>query len=518
MKFQTRLATAYGLAILILIAVGILSYKHSNDADDMRQWARHSNVILRRLDDLRAAVEQSENLSFEFAGTRDPQALAQLQKSRREILLAERDLRDLTADNYSQQQRVQRLAPAMDRFLGLLQSSVDSPAVEPAALLPARALSAERVGLLHQIDDLATQMQGEEDRLLLLRRYAMDDGSRRAADFIVAGYLSAILLSVLCAFILRNEMRKRAAIQRELRETQTELEDRVRRRTQDLRAANLALEAEIDRRKHAQKQVEELNASLELRVDERTHALTLSNRELDAFCYSVSHDLRAPLRHVDGFSRILQEEFASQLTEEARRHLDRISHAVTQMGRLIDDLLDLSRIGRKELVRRRVAVHDLVTHIVDDIRSTNPENPVRWSIDELPDLNCDPGLLQLVFSNLIQNAVKFTRHASSPAIQIGAVQSGGISTIFVRDNGVGFDPQYADKLFGVFQRLHRQEDFEGTGIGLATVQRIVHRHGGSVRAESQLGCGATFYFTLGAQAEVAKEVAKELAMEKVNHA
>ncbi len=514
MTFKTRLAAAYGLAIIILVAVGILSYKHANDADDMRQWARHSNSILRRLDALQLDVEQSEEISFEFPATRDPQALDLLQKSRADILLVERDLRALTTDNESQQKRVAQLVPAMDRFLEILRSAVAPTAASAAVATAHPLISPECAGLLRQINQLVAQIQGEEDRLLLLRRAAMDNGSRRAEDFIVAGYLCALLLSVLCMIILRNEMEKRAVIQQQLVETQAQLESRVRDRTQDLRASNLALEAEIERRKQAQEQVEELNASLELRVDERTLALTLSNRELDAFCYSVSHDLRAPLRHVDGFSRILQEEFAGQLSGEARHHLDRISHAVTQMGRLIDDLLDLSRIGRKEFVRKQVSVSHIVAQIVDDIRSTNPENPVQWSIDELPDLNCDPGLLQLVFSNLIQNAVKFTRRSESPAIQIGAFHSDGVTTLFIRDNGVGFDPQYADKLFGVFQRLHRQEDFEGTGIGLATVQRIIHRHGGTIRAESQPGCGATFYFTLGAQAEVTNV----LVMEKVGHA
>jgi light-regulated signal transduction histidine kinase (bacteriophytochrome) len=241
-----------------------------------------------------------------------------------------------------------------------------------------------------------------------------------------------------------------------------------------------------------------------MRVEQRTLELTQAVKELDSFCYTVSHDLRAPLRHVDGFSRILESEFGPELSEDARHYLHRIVQAVNQMGRLIDDLLDLSRIGRKKLSRRRVSVQELVERSVANHRESDDGRGVEWCIDPLPDVSCDPGLLEIVYANLIANAVKFTRGLPHRVVQFGALTgSAGAVTFFVRDNGVGFDPKYADKLFGAFQRLHRQEDFEGTGIGLATVQRIVHRHGGSIRAESQPGCGATFYFTLGAHAVVA---------------
>jgi light-regulated signal transduction histidine kinase (bacteriophytochrome) len=351
---------------------------------------------------------------------------------------------------------------------------------------------------------LIQQLNAEEDRLSLIRRQAIDQGLRRTSYFLDFGYFSAILLSAVCMFILRAEMRDRAAVQRELEKTQAGLEMRVLERTEDLRAANIALQAQVEERKRAERQVQQLNASLEMRVEQRTLELTQAVKELDSFCYTVSHDLRAPLRHVDGFSRILESEYGPQISEDARHYLHRIVEAVNQMGRLIDDLLDLSRIGRKKLSRRRVSVQELVERAVANYRDTDDARGVEWCIDPLPDVSCDSGLLEIVYANLIANAVKFTRGVPHRVIQFGALFSAtGAATFFVRDNGVGFDPKYADKLFGAFQRLHRQEDFEGTGIGLATVQRIVHRHGGSIRAESQPGCGATFYFTLGAQAAVA---------------
>jgi PAS domain S-box-containing protein len=226
--------------------------------------------------------------------------------------------------------------------------------------------------------------------------------------------------------------------------------------------------------------------------------LAAVNQELEAFSYSVSHDLRAPLRHIDGFARILKEEHAAELSEKAQRYLDRVLHGASHMGHLVDDLLNLAKIGRRELARQRTKLDTLVRETLADLPGTENRS-VEWRIEPLPEVDCDPGLLKLVFINLLGNALKFTRSRQPAVIEIGTRDSTGITTIFVRDNGVGFDPQYADKLFGVFQRLHRQEDFEGTGVGLATVQRIVRKHGGEVWAESEPDRGATFFFSLGAK-------------------
>lgn len=229
----------------------------------------------------------------------------------------------------------------------------------------------------------------------------------------------------------------------------------------------------------------------------RSNAILPSlNKELETFSYSVSHDLRAPLRHVDGFARILKEEHAAELSEEANRYLDRIILSANHMGHLVDGLLKLARIGRKEMVRKKVNLNDLVRQALEDLPKDKDYRDVEWRIEPLPEMDCDPGLLELVFSNLLANAFKFTRHCQPAVIEVGTRLIDGVTAVFVRDNGVGFDPQYADKLFGVFQRLHRQEDFEGTGVGLATVQRIIHRHGGEVWADSRPGEGATFFFTL----------------------
>ncbi|MGH9713445.1 MAG: PAS domain S-box protein [Candidatus Acidiferrales bacterium] len=227
--------------------------------------------------------------------------------------------------------------------------------------------------------------------------------------------------------------------------------------------------------------------------------LGAANKELETFSYSVSHDLRAPLRHIDGFARILKEEHAANLSSEGLRYLDRVLQAANHMGHLVDDLLNLARIGRKELDRRKTNLDDVVRQSIADLPVETAQREIEWHIEPLPAVNCDSGLIKLVFTNLLSNAVKFTRPRQRAVIEVGTRETDGITTLYIRDNGVGFDQKYADKLFGVFQRLHRQEDFEGTGVGLATVQRIIRRHGGEIRAESQPDQGSTFYFTLGPQ-------------------
>ncbi len=236
-----------------------------------------------------------------------------------------------------------------------------------------------------------------------------------------------------------------------------------------------------------------LNAELEARVRERTAQLEAANRDLEDFAYSISHDLRAPLRSIDGFSRIVLEDYAQSLDAEGQRHLRRIVASVQRMSQLIDALLDFSRLGRQPLSTRVCDPAALVRAVWDDLRPSAGERAVQFSLGDLPPCQADPPLLRQVFFNLLSNAVKYT--SPRPAARIEAGWAAG--AYFVRDNGVGFDMQYAHRLFGVFQRLHSAEDFEGTGVGLAIVKRIVERHGGHVWAEAALDQGATFYFTLG---------------------
>ncbi|MFY9691438.1 MAG: PAS domain S-box protein [Candidatus Acidiferrales bacterium] len=253
---------------------------------------------------------------------------------------------------------------------------------------------------------------------------------------------------------------------------------------------------DVSDRRQAEEQIRKLNSALEDRVAQ----LDISNKELESFSYSVSHDLRAPLRHIDGFARILKEEHAAELSSEGIRYLDRVLGAANHMGRLVDDLINLARIGRREVAKERIHLEDVVRQVIAELHPETDERKIEWLIEPLVHADCDPGLIKIVFANLLSNAVKFTRGRENAVIEVGECESRGVPAYFVRDNGAGFDQKYADKLFGVFQRLHRQEEFEGTGIGLATVQRIIRRHGGDIWSESELDRGATFFFTLGDQA------------------
>jgi signal transduction histidine kinase len=242
--------------------------------------------------------------------------------------------------------------------------------------------------------------------------------------------------------------------------------------------------------------LQEARDHLETRVRERTTELKAANKELEAFSYSVSHDLRAPLRHVVGFSGLLEESAGPQLDPQNRRYLGTISAAAIRMGRLIDDLLAFSRTGRADLTRQVVSLAALVQEAQVEVTADAADRDIAWNVQALPDVNADPALLKLAIVNLLSNAVKYTSTRQSAHIEVGIdTPVNGEVVMFVRDDGVGFDMAYVDKLFGVFQRLHGDE-FSGTGIGLANVQRIVHRHGGRVWAESVLNQGATFYLSL----------------------
>jgi light-regulated signal transduction histidine kinase (bacteriophytochrome) len=242
--------------------------------------------------------------------------------------------------------------------------------------------------------------------------------------------------------------------------------------------------------------LEEARNRLEQKVQERTAQLTAVNADLEAFSYSVSHDLRAPLRHVAGFSQILKEEFGSTMDPEAQRYLEKIHAGTENMGRLIEALLKMAQLSRKELI---CAVTDLNLLVKDVLSELQPEvegRRIDWQIGDLPAVECDANLLKQVFANLISNAVKYTRRCEVAVIEIGHAREQDALMIFIRDNGAGFDEKYANKLFGVFQRLHRADEFEGTGVGLSTVQRIIRKHGGEIWAKGEVNKGATFYFSL----------------------
>ncbi len=266
---------------------------------------------------------------------------------------------------------------------------------------------------------------------------------------------------------------------------------------QGTQCGGVAVLRDITQRKADEREIRELNDALELRVIERTAQLEAANDDLESFTYSVAHDLRAPLRHIAGFSGILLEELSASLDAQARGYLQRIHDGTRKMGQLVDELLNLARVGRQAPRLQQADLNSVVKEVIGILQPEMVGRHIEWRIAGLPFVECDPTLVKQVFQNLISNALKYSRPRPQAVIEIGHTQENGHPVIFVRDNGVGFSMKYADKLFGVFQRLHRSEEFEGTGVGLATVQRIIKKHKGKVWAEAELDKGATFYFTIG---------------------
>ena len=333
----------------------------------------------------------------------------------------------------------------------------------------------------------------------------------RDSDGQVVGFIAAIL-----------DVTGQKQAEAQLRRINDELQQRVLNRTAELEAANQELAFQNDekgkraaeliianqelafQRDEKGKRADELviaNQELAFQRDEkgkRADELVIANQELDSFSYSVSHDLRSPLRAIDGFALILEEDYAERLDDEGRRCLKTVQGEAQRMGRLIDDLLNFSRLGRQQLISRRVDMEALARSVFEELKKEQPSRPVELTLGRLPHAVGDSGLLRQLLVNLLGNALKYSSHKEQSRVEVGAEVGDGMVTYFVRDNGAGFDMRFVDKLFGIFQRLHTDEEFSGTGVGLALVKRIVIRHGGRVWAEGKLGEGATFFFTLPA--------------------
>jgi signal transduction histidine kinase len=268
----------------------------------------------------------------------------------------------------------------------------------------------------------------------------------------------------------------------------------------ELRLLNERLEDLVEERTKELKKDEEkilaFNAELEQRIIERTSQLEVANKELEAFTYSVSHDLRAPLRAVDGFSRFVLEDYENKIDSEGKRLLNLIRSNIQKMDQLITDLLALSRVTRCELNFSGIDMTQMAISMFKESAAPDVTDKISLKVDQLPEAYADPTYMRQVWANLIANAIKFSSKEKKPSIKVCGITENGFNVYYVKDNGVGFNPEYAHKLFGVFQRLHKSDDFEGTGVGLAIIQRIIHRHGGKVWAESEEGKGATFYFSL----------------------
>jgi len=358
-------------------------------------------------------------------------------------------------------------------------------------------------GLECGADSFLTKPYAEDYLLNQIERILFDAALRKEADgpagveVIFKGhkyYITSRRQQILDLLLSTYEMAVRK--NHELKALQEELEAMNERLEQTVAERTVALLTEIEERRKAEEAGRILNTELEKRVAERTAQLEEANKDLESFSYSVSHDLKAPLRAIDGFSSRLLRHYSDKLDDEFRRLLGVVRQNTKKMGRLIDDILDFSRAGREEIVPLELNMEALVQTLVPEIRAFHPEREIKFQIGALPPALGDETVVRQVFQNILANALKFTASRDVTVIEIGGEERGEDVVYYVRDNGVGFDGQYAQKLFGIFQRLHEEEEFEGTGIGLAIVKRFINKLGGRVWAEGRVNEGATFYFTL----------------------
>jgi signal transduction histidine kinase len=500
---RRRLTFGFVVAVLLTIFMGFSSWRGAQLAADEADWVAHSYTVMNRIELNSKHVIEMETSARGYAMGGQDSFLAHYESARDTVAQDENVLRHLTADNPNQQRRLDVLKPQVHVAIDSAETMVATRQQTHAELGDHEILESERI--LDALSATTEEMLAEETRLLTQRTQITKAGRRLTSFIIVGGVFVGATLLALARLAVNREIGVNARARAQIGILNSGLEQRVEERT-------VALES--TERKLAQKELQELNNELEHRVVERTAQLETSNKELEAFSYSVSHDLRAPLRHISGFSRMLVEEFGSTLDPNAHHYLERIQAGTKEMGLLVDGLLDLARVGRHALSLQPTRLNSIVAEVIAILQPESEGRQVEWVIADLPAVECDPVLVRQVFQNLLANALKFTRPrvgadrarvgtpapASHTVIEVSHKEDDDGQWVFtVRDNGVGFSMKYVDKLFGVFQRLHSTDEFEGTGIGLVTVQRIVHKHGGRVWAEGEPDKGATFYFTLGVE-------------------
>jgi signal transduction histidine kinase len=491
---RTMRIAGIGIGLILFVAF-FFAYRSLTKSRELAGWVQHTHEVIGLIANVRLERARLQNEMWTYLATQD----ANIPKTFQEELSASRQdldrLRSLTADNTTQQEIVSALLPGLNARAEALVQAMKEPAPEKA--IPGAAVDlAFGVYSPAKTRELFEALDANARTLLATRTAAVAANARQTRIILlIAGVLTFAVLGMAGVFI-RREVLMRTEIERGLQAARELLGTKYEEQSGELRQTMSDLHSEIRARQSAEDEIRQANDELENRVTQRTAELRQINQELEAFTYSVSHDLRAPLRHLNGFSRILEAEYSGRLPAEARHYLDRIANAATHMTTLVEDLLSLSKIGRQELQKKRVSLRELVGEARSELAEDGGATAIEWRVEELPEVEGDPALLKLVLTNLLSNAVKFTSHEPRAVIEIGSRDEGEETVVFVRDNGAGFEPRYADKLFGVFQRLHRQDEFPGTGIGLATVQRIVHRHNGRVWADSQVGRGASFYFSL----------------------
>jgi signal transduction histidine kinase len=465
-----RLALA-GAIVVVLFTTWLAAHA-LHTLIDAQFWQAHTLEVISQTESVVAQVHTAEAAARGYILTGSPTFETQYSAATNNIQRSIANVQRLTGDNASQQTRIVALRTRIGAKLAVLEAGISVRHGHPSGMIDPSLLGAVVRDTPDRIDSVQNtihDIEAEEHRLLADRIHDTALAHREVwSTFTFAFALDFLLLIAAFELLVYAE------------------------RTRQRIAAGAAEISTLNR------QLTTLNAELETRVAQRTNELAVSNQELEAFSYSVSHDLRAPLRTIDGFSLALQEDYAANLNDEGRDYIARVRNGVQRMGMLIDSLLQLSRVTRSELQREQVDLTQLATLVFNEIQAADPGRRVAWKAHPGVVAQADPRLLRIAFENLIGNAWKFTERTPNAAIEFGSSRRDGQNVYFIRDNGAGFDMQYVDRLFTAFQRLHGDRDFKGSGIGLATVSRIIRRHHGAIWAEGETGRGATFFFTLAA--------------------
>jgi signal transduction histidine kinase len=445
-SIEDAVTAAFIGALIVMCIVTSLAWYAVTQFLESTRWVDHTHVVLATLEHTNASSEEALSAVEEYVITGDPTSIAERDRAISEIQSSLRDLEELTADNESQQQRLAIIDSSVTERIELMNVVLVTRQTEGFEAAQRLFASGRPRGLVDQFSKSLNEM-GDQERLLLRHRLFADEVSQRRLLATCGALLAIVVLTVgLGLFRLRRELR--------------------------------------------------LRQMLAEKLEHKTIELQTSNKELESFSYSVSHDLRSPLRAIDSFALMLEEDYAAKLDEEGRRYIKVVREGAQKMGRLIDDLLAFSRLGREPInavsIDVRVGAERALKEVLVAHTGTSPE----LLVHEMPAACADAALLHHVWVNLIGNAVKYSSKIAAPRIEIGGCIQGSDAVYFVKDNGAGFDMRYAGKLFGVFQRLHGAEEFPGTGVGLAIVHRVISRHGGRVWGESKPDHGAKFFFTL----------------------
>lgn len=465
-------------SLLILAAVVValnawFGFHAIQSLHDSEYWVAHTWQVINQVESIMSSAKDAETGNRGYLITGDESYLEPYTIARRELGDKLDHFASLTADNPSHTHRLVEMRAVLEQRLNLLQQGIDLRKGNDHETVRSMVLSGTGKTEMDRLRRIADDMESEERRLLVIRTAIADHDNQRA-HYIIA--LASALDFVFIVFLFRY----------------FEIERRMRFSAENDAERLAVARSEAEERAD---EVRSLNASLEERVKSRTNELEIINHELEAFSYSVSHDLRAPLRTIDGFSLALEEDYQSIVDETGRDYIRRVRAGVQRMGQLIDALLQLSRITRAEITREHFSISELAETVAGVLRDEDSDRNVLIRVEPNLEADADPRLVRVALENLIGNSVKFSSKKPDTCIDFGWDTEK--MAWFIRDNGAGFDMSYADKLFNAFNRLHGDKDFRGSGIGLATVARIIHRHHGTIWAEGVVDHGATFWFTLG---------------------